>query len=66
MELAKATYPTLVANGVERKRVHWKVSADLSLPLMSSERNLDSFEGYIVFSLLKEHRAPAILSWRKG
>jgi hypothetical protein len=31
----------------------WKVSMDLSRPLVASEGNLDPIDGYVVFSLLR-------------
>ncbi|KAI0071742.1 hypothetical protein K474DRAFT_1606392 [Panus rudis PR-1116 ss-1] len=55
IELAKAIHPAFVVNrDAPRPRMRWKMSMDLSQPLVSSEGNLDPIDGYVVFSLLQK------------
>ena len=55
VELAKAIHPAFVVNqDSPRPRMRWKMSVDLSQPLVSSEGNLDPIDGYFVFSLLQK------------
>ena len=57
LQLAKAIHPKFVTRRDEpRPRIFWKMSMDLSHPLVSSEGNLDPFDGYCVFRLLHESR----------
>ncbi|KAF1809376.1 hypothetical protein P152DRAFT_484690 [Eremomyces bilateralis CBS 781.70] len=52
--LAKAIHPRFVYNrGSNRPRMYWKMSMDLSEPLVRSEGNLDPMDGYVVFRLLQ-------------
>ncbi|KAF8907630.1 hypothetical protein CPB84DRAFT_1874121 [Gymnopilus junonius] len=56
IELAKAIHPAfMTARDSPRPRMFWKVSMDLSHPLVSSEGNLDPIDGYVIFNLLQEY-----------
>ncbi|KAI0631272.1 hypothetical protein C8Q77DRAFT_1219398 [Trametes polyzona] len=55
IELARAIHPRFVRDrDSARPRMYWKMSVDLSRPLVRSEGNLDPIDGYVVFSLLQE------------
>lgn len=55
IQLARAIHPAFVVNrDSPRPRMRWKMSMDLSQPLITSEGNLDPIGGYIVFSLLQK------------
>lgn len=55
IELAKAIHPAFVVDrNSSRPHMRWKMSEDLSEPLVSSEGNLDPVDGYFVFSLLQK------------
>jgi hypothetical protein len=59
LQLARAIHPAFVTNRDQPKpRIYWKVSMDLSQPLVRSQGNLDPFNGYNVFRLLHESRMP--------
>jgi hypothetical protein len=52
--LAKAIHPHFVTKrDSKRPRMFWKLSIDLSTPLVPSEGNLDPFDGYITYRLLQ-------------
>ncbi|EJU02109.1 hypothetical protein DACRYDRAFT_115900 [Dacryopinax primogenitus] len=52
--LAQAIHPAFVHDReASRPRMYWKVSMDLSKPLVSSEGNLDPIDGYVVYTLLQ-------------
>lgn len=52
--LARAIHPRFfVDRTAKRPRMIWKMSMDLSRPLVSSEGNLDPIDGYVVFRLLQ-------------
>jgi len=54
IELAKAVHPRFVRDrDAERPRMCWKMSVDLSRPMVRSEGNLDPIDGYVVYSLLQ-------------
>ncbi|KAI0355917.1 hypothetical protein OH77DRAFT_1424188 [Trametes cingulata] len=54
VELAKAIHPRFVRDrDSARPRMYWKMSIDLSRPMVLSEGNLDPIDGYVVFSLLQ-------------
>ena len=54
VDLARAIHPRFfVDRAAKRPRMVWKVSMDLSAPLVSSEGNLDPIDGYVVFRLLQ-------------
>lgn len=54
VSLAKSIHPRFFLDR-ETKRPHmvWKVSMDLSRPLVASEGNLDPIDGFVIFSLLQ-------------
>ncbi|KAJ9625527.1 hypothetical protein H2203_004284 [Taxawa tesnikishii (nom. ined.)] len=55
VELAKAIHPRFVYNrDSARPRMVWKMSMDLSRPLVRSEGNLDPIDGYVVYKLLQQ------------
>ncbi|KAA8909396.1 hypothetical protein FN846DRAFT_898317 [Sphaerosporella brunnea] len=57
IQLARAIHPAFVTGrGTDRPRIYWKVSMDLSRPLVPSQGNLDPFDGYVIFKLLDEHK----------
>jgi hypothetical protein len=52
--LAKAVHPHFVVDrDSARPRMYWKMSMDLSRPLVRSEGNLDPIDGYVTFTLLQ-------------
>ncbi|KAL1971153.1 hypothetical protein VTN77DRAFT_104 [Rasamsonia byssochlamydoides] len=52
--LAKAIHPRFFVNRQStRPRMVWKMSMDLSTPLVPSEGNLDPIDGYVIFRLLQ-------------
>ncbi|KAL4995066.1 hypothetical protein BDV10DRAFT_188437 [Aspergillus recurvatus] len=52
--LAKAIHgPFFVNRGGDKPRMVWKMSMDLSRPLVASEGNLDPIDGFVVFRLLQ-------------
>ncbi|KAL4984231.1 hypothetical protein BDW68DRAFT_190653 [Aspergillus falconensis] len=52
--LAKAIHgPFFINRGSDRPRMVWKMSMDLSRPLVASEGNLDPVDGFVVFRLLQ-------------
>lgn len=54
VSLARAIHPAFVyQRGGPRPRMYWKVSVDLSHPLVRSEGNLDPIDGYVIFTLLE-------------
>ncbi|KAJ5587025.1 uncharacterized protein N7459_002790 [Penicillium hispanicum] len=54
VELARAIHPRFfVDRSAKRPRMIWKMSMDLSTPLVSSEGNLDPIDGYVIFRLLQ-------------
>ncbi|KAL1961306.1 hypothetical protein VTO42DRAFT_34 [Malbranchea cinnamomea] len=54
VSLAKAIHPHFFIDRTSaRPHMVWKVSMDLSRPLVASEGNLDPIDGYVVFSLLQ-------------
>jgi hypothetical protein len=55
ISLAKAIHPRFVYNrDSSRPRMFWKMSMDLSQPLVRSEGNLDPIDGFVTFRLLQE------------
>ncbi|EKM55624.1 uncharacterized protein PHACADRAFT_195663 [Phanerochaete carnosa HHB-10118-sp] len=55
IQLARAIHPAFVVNRDSfTPRMRWKMSIDLSRPLVSSQGNLDPIDGYVVFSLLQK------------
>jgi len=55
IELAKAIHPAFVYDRDKpRPRMVWKMSVDLSRPLVRSEGNLDPVDGFVVFRLLQQ------------
>lgn len=53
--LAKAIHPPFFLNREsDQPRMVWKMAMDLSVPLVSSEGNLDAMDGFVVFRLLQE------------
>ncbi|KAI9736171.1 MAG: hypothetical protein M1834_001056 [Cirrosporium novae-zelandiae] len=54
ISLAKAVHPRFMKDpSAKRPRLYWKMSMDLSEPLVFSEGNLDPIDGYVVFSILQ-------------
>lgn len=54
VELARAIHPKFfVDRSGPKPRMVWKMSMDLSAPLVSSEGNLDPIDGFVVFRLLQ-------------
>ncbi|GLB44120.1 hypothetical protein LshimejAT787_1600500 [Lyophyllum shimeji] len=61
IQLAKAIHPRFVTNrGTSRPRISWKMSMDLTRPLVPSQGNLDPFDGYVVFGLLDQHKTGGV------
>ncbi|EMD35403.1 hypothetical protein CERSUDRAFT_116177 [Gelatoporia subvermispora B] len=54
IELAKAIHPRFMRDrDSSRPRMFWKMSIDLSRPLVRSEGNLDPIDGYVVYCILQ-------------
>ncbi|KAJ5408585.1 hypothetical protein N7509_002468 [Penicillium cosmopolitanum] len=54
VQLARAIHPKFfVDRSGPKPRMVWKMSMDLSAPLVSSEGNLDPIDGFVVFRLLQ-------------
>eukprot|EP00897_Mesotaenium_endlicherianum_P000453 jgi/Mesen1/10408/ME000081S09793 len=55
IQLARSTFPHFVRVNVQSgsKRLVWKVSIDMKCTLVPSEGNLDPFDGYITFRILR-------------
>ncbi|KZT69181.1 hypothetical protein DAEQUDRAFT_281192 [Daedalea quercina L-15889] len=68
IELAQAIHPRFVRDrDAERPRMCWKMSVDLSRPVVRSEGNLDPIDGYVVYSLLqRDHTDPGVLAREVG
>jgi hypothetical protein len=57
IQCARAIHPKFVVGcGTTYPKIYWKMAMDLSKPLVRSQGNLDPFDGYVVFSLLNEHK----------
>ncbi|KAJ6144800.1 hypothetical protein N7470_008695 [Penicillium chermesinum] len=54
VELARAIHPKFFRDRTsDRPRMVWKMSMDLSVPLVSSEGNLDPIDGFVTFRILQ-------------
>ncbi|KAJ5973703.1 hypothetical protein N7481_010913, partial [Penicillium waksmanii] len=54
VQLARAIHPKFfVDRSSSKPRMVWKMSMDLSAPLVSSEGNLDPIDGFVVFRILQ-------------
>lgn len=54
VQLARAIHPKFFHDrSTSRPRIYWKMSMDLSAPLVKSEGNLDPIDGFVVFRLLQ-------------
>lgn len=54
VELARAIHPRFfVDRSSSKPRMVWKMSMDLSSPIVSSEGNLDPIDGFVVFRILQ-------------
>lgn len=54
VQLARAIHPKFFHDrSAPRPRMIWKMSMDLSMPLVKSEGNLDPIDGFVVFRLLQ-------------
>jgi hypothetical protein len=59
IQLARAIHPRFVYNRESsRPRMVWKMSMDLSHPLVRSEGNLDPIDGFVMFRLLQQTDGP--------
>ncbi|KDQ58408.1 hypothetical protein JAAARDRAFT_57340 [Jaapia argillacea MUCL 33604] len=55
LQLAKTVHPRFMVNRhSQRPRMFWKMSMDLSHPLVRSEGNLDPIDGYVIYKLLQQ------------
>lgn len=56
IDLAKSVHGRFVYDTTkERPRMYWKMSIDLTKPLVRSEGNLDPFDGYMTYRVLARH-----------
>lgn len=54
VELARAIHTSFFKDrGSDRPRMVWKMSMDLSTPLVASEGNLDPIDGFVIFRILQ-------------
>ncbi|KAG9771660.1 hypothetical protein ABEF93_000733 [Exophiala dermatitidis] len=55
VSMAKAILPRFMTDmSSTRPRMYWKLSMDLSRPLVKSEGNLDPIDGYVTYKLLQD------------
>jgi len=55
IQMAKAVHPRFVyRTGQNELHMYWKMSIDLSRPMVKSEGNLDPYDGYITYRVLQE------------
>jgi hypothetical protein len=55
IQMAKAIHPHFVyKTGQNELHMYWKMSIDLSRPMVKSEGNLDPYDGYITYRVLQE------------
>jgi len=67
VSLAIAVFPHFVYNvTATRPRMYWKMSMDLSWPMVMSEGNLDPIQGYVIYKLLQETADKQDTSENKG
>lgn len=61
LELSRAAHRAFVthASDVGHPRIHWKMSIDLSRPLVASTGQLDALDGYVTMSVLRTSDAEA-------
>lgn len=63
MELAKTAHRAFVYDvGDGRKRIYWKMSIDLSRPLVSYMGQHDPLDGFVVYNMLQAS-APRVKGW---
>jgi len=55
VDMAKAVYPNFVYCVSSNYRMYWKISIDMSKPLVLSEANLDPYDGYVTYKLLQKY-----------
>jgi len=53
IELAEAIHDKFVISSSGRPRMFWKMSIDLSHPVVPSEGNLDPYDGYITYRIVQ-------------
>ena len=54
VSLARVVLPRSMTNmDADRPRMYWKMSMDLSRPLVTSEGKLDPINGYVTYKLLQ-------------
>jgi hypothetical protein len=62
VSLAEAIHPKFVTcRESGRPKMFWKMSIDLSTPLVTSEGNLDPMEGYVQYALLQKTAGASVL-----
>jgi len=62
ISLAEAIHPKfMIHRDSSRPRMFWKMSMDLSKPLVHSEGNLDPIDGYVIFKLLQRTAGTNVL-----
>lgn len=62
IQLANAIHPHFAVKGTGgRKRMVWKISADMKRVLVPSEGHLDAATGFVVFRLLQETKGEQVL-----
>lgn len=54
IQLAQAVHPHFVHRVNDKLRMFWKMSIDLSKPMVRSEGNLDPYDGYVTYRLLQQ------------
>lgn len=55
INMARAVLPRFMySTHTTRPRMYWKLTVDLSKPLVTGEGNLDPIDGYVVYKLLQE------------
>lgn len=55
VQLMEAAHPHFViGSGMDHPRMFWKITIDMQRPLVSSEGNLDPFDGLVTYRILQE------------
>ena len=62
VSLAESIHPKfMIRRESARPRMYWKMSMDLSTPLVHSEGNLDPIDGYVIYKLLQKTEGTNVL-----
>jgi hypothetical protein len=66
IQLAKSVHSKFVHERLGEPQMYWKMSIDLSRPLVPSEGNLDPYDGYVMYRLLQQTAKEEVLAREIG